>query len=368
MKRLFSKIDYYNIILAFLLSRLFFLIIIKIANTDFETVCSLFDAEHYRHIAYTGYTEPITAFFPIVPILIRIFGDTGIIIINNTAFLISMFILYKLLDEKQVCPLYVYAFSPISFYSMIEYTEALFMFFTILSFYLFVKRRFGIIFGIVLGLCSATRNVGSMLFFAIFIGIMILWYKKEIKIVDIFKTYIPATIISCLYPLYLQINFGNWKLFLDVQYDYWIRIDTNIFNTFKEQLDIITNDAHYSSSAGVLYRFNEQVTIAIGFVFIILLIITMKKQIITMKNKCYDENFIVAMVYAVASILCFNTTIRDPYISAPTTSFFRYYMSLFPIYLSIGILPKIFQLIIMSGMICLSYITTLLFATGIYFY
>ena len=364
MKRLLSKIDYYKIILAFLLSRLFFLIIIKIVNTDFETVCSLFDAEHYRYIADTGYTEPMTAFFPIVPILIRIFGDTGIIIINNTAFLISMFILYELLDEKQVFPLYVYTFSPISFYSMIEYTEALFMFFTILSFYLFVKRRFGIIFGIVLGLCSATRSVGSMLFFAIFIGMIILWYKKEIKIVDIFKTYIPATIISCLYPLYLQINFGNWKLFVDVQYDYWIRIDTNMFNTFEEQLDIIFNNNHYincTNATVCMYRLNEEITIAIGFVFIILLIVTIR-------NKCYDENFIVTIVYAVASILCFNTTIRDPYIDAPTTSFFRYYMSIFPIYLSIGILPKIFQLIIMFWMICLSSITTLLFVTGVYFY
>lgn len=41
------------------------------------------------------------------------------------------------------------------------YTEALLFFFTLLAYYLFVKRRFGYGLGIIIGLGVATKSIGE---------------------------------------------------------------------------------------------------------------------------------------------------------------------------------------------------------------
>jgi hypothetical protein len=229
------------IFLYFILSRIFFLIFATIFGGNFMNVCKLFDNNYYIEIANNGYTTELirnTAFFPIIPLIIRCFGQIGCIFINNIAFLLSAILINDLLGKtnNNKKTLFIYIMSPISFFTMMLYTEALYLLLTIFAYYLFKKRKFGIGLGIIIGLCVATRNSGSMLFFAIFIGMCYLWYKKEIKFKNIFKTYFIATIISCLYPLYLQIKFGNWKIFVDCQYSYWAKVKTNIIELLINQL------------------------------------------------------------------------------------------------------------------------------------
>ena len=62
------------------------------------------------------------------------------------------------------------------------------------------------------------------------------------KFKNILITYIPATIISCIYPIYLYFKTGNPLYFVDVQFEYWGKIATNIFTVFFKAGKIIFND------------------------------------------------------------------------------------------------------------------------------
>lgn len=334
-----KKSDAILIFIIFVATRCLFLMAAHVANTDGLRIWDFYDAHHYQAIADNGYAEFMnTAFFPLFPLVIRFFGEIPAIVINNLAFLISAYLIFDLADQK-LSSVILYCLSPISFFSMLKYTEALFMLFTVLAYYLFHKRKFGMVLGISIGCAVATRNVGSMLFFAIFIGMCVLWKKKEISVFDIIKTYVPATIISCLYPLYLHINFGNWKLFVDVQFEMWNRVPTNPIRLFLTQIDTVFNPNHYDSLKTQLvesqypiidiYRFNEVVTWIIGLMVIGAMIFMIKKN-------AKDVNMLVMVSYVILSMYCFNTTIRCDCCNAPTASYFRYYLSLFPIYLSIS--------------------------------
>lgn len=368
-----NKKNFYHIIKIFILSRIFVIIIAFFVQDSFESILNLFDAEHYRSIAQNGYTnEMLTAFFPVIPLIIRCIGVYGMLVVNQLAALVTMFLMNSLLDKvdeknKQLA-LEVFAFSPLAVFSIVPYTENLFMFLTILVFYLFVKRKWGWKFGVILGLCVATRNSGAMLFFAVFIGCCYLWYKKEISLKCILETYVPATIISCLYPIYLQIAFGNWKIFMDCQNICWGKIDSNIFILVKNQLSVIFNPNHYAESGLVqiqinFYRFNEILTLVFGVSILVLGIYILKS------NKfSKDIDLLVAFVYILLSMFCFTLSIRNPLIDSPTTSFYRYFLGLFPIYIGIVGLPRIILKKLVWVMLILTAGIASLFYVNVFFY
>lgn len=275
---LFSRIAYWSIILA--------------SGSSIRAVCTLWDNEHYIAIAQNGYSNIFqTAFFPFIPLIIRFLGKKGLLLINQVAFLISMFILDELTyhEEKDFYVMEFFAFSPIGFFTMMLYTESLLFFFTLLAYYLFVKRKFGYGLGIIIGLGVATKSIGAMLFFAIFIGMCCLWYQEKVCFINIIKTYIPAIIISCLYPFYLQITFGNWKLFLDCQYDYWCRMKTNILEEFIIQCKVI-----FSNNQDILFifRINEMISfLMVGFI-----LYGLYRCFVLIKEKKYNRINLLVMI------------------------------------------------------------------------
>lgn len=121
------------------------------------------DAQYYIGIAKQGYsfiaeqntpvfksTNLSYAFFPLYPLLIRVVHFfTGIsyslsgILISLFCFISSTLILYKLLPEgTKEYGIWLWCFNPISIYFFSIYTESLFVFLTLLSWYFYNKNKY----------------------------------------------------------------------------------------------------------------------------------------------------------------------------------------------------------------------------------
>jgi len=134
-----------------------------------------FDGFHYLKIARDGYGYLQQAFFPFYPRLIKFFQSflgsylVSGILISNLSFFLALFFLAKLLvleGAKEAVvkkTIFFISFFPTSFYFLSAYTESLFLFLLVLSFYLAKKEKWFWA-GLVGGLVSFTRIVGIFVF------------------------------------------------------------------------------------------------------------------------------------------------------------------------------------------------------------
>jgi len=131
------------------------------------------DAEHYLGIAQQGYSGFEPAFFPLYPLLIRIVTTlTGShliagLIVSNTAGFFALLYLYKLVAHEynrqvaQRAVFYVSIFPTAIFFSAV-YSESLFLFLTVGSFY-YVRERAWIKAGLFGFFAALTRSEGVLL-------------------------------------------------------------------------------------------------------------------------------------------------------------------------------------------------------------
>ena len=137
------------------------------------------DAEHYLGIAKAGYSGTEFAFFPLYPALIKIVGAfTGSnliagLLISNAASFFGLLYLYKLVEHEynrhvaQRATFYVSIFPTAIFFAAV-YSEALFLFLTVASFY-YVRERRWITAGIFGCLAALSRSEGVLLAAPLFI-------------------------------------------------------------------------------------------------------------------------------------------------------------------------------------------------------
>ncbi len=150
------------------------------ASTDpLLAVWGRWDAEHYIGIADFGYSGTEPAFFPFYPLLIRLVGEfTGShliagLIVSNIASFLGLLYLYKLIEHEynrhvaQRATFYVSIFPTAIFFSAV-YSESLFLFLTVASFY-YVRERRWVTAGIFGFLAAATRAEGVLLAAPLFI-------------------------------------------------------------------------------------------------------------------------------------------------------------------------------------------------------
>lgn len=364
-----------DVLIAFFASRLMFALLMLISKNSYPTILGLFDAEHYRTIAHYGYiSEDIIAFFPMIPLLIRFTGDIGLVIINELAFLASLFILKNLLVKEYeykdtLLVLLLLALSPMGFFSMLEYTESLFFLFTLSAFALFKKKKHPWLMGILMGLSVMTRSAGALLFFAVFIGMCIDMFRKRTRFIDIVAAYVPATLLSLSFPVYLQIVFGKWNAFVETQYIYWIKIHSNIFYTTYWSLRyVFTNKFPYDGmDMLIFFKLNEFISLLL-MCFIILLVV--REIIIMFKNRKAETDSIVLVIFNIFCVLSFTSAICDPMLESPTVSFFRYYLGMFSIFVMLGKTPfkKDITRIFIYLMVMISIVTSVYFCRKVFFY
>lgn len=179
-----------------------------------------FDGVHYLGIAKDGYAAQFTqAFFPLYPLLTKIFsyltlGNLFIsaVLISNTVFLLGLLIFYKLLkihfSQKVSFWSIIFLLSfPTSFFFGSIYTEGLFFFLTVSTFYLVEKNK--LLFAALIGaIASATRLIG------IFLSTAFVRSGKNVREM-LFAAIIPVGLIA--YMVYLGIKFQNPFYFLTSQ-------------------------------------------------------------------------------------------------------------------------------------------------------
>jgi uncharacterized membrane protein YqjE len=133
------------------------------------------DSVWYLAIAGGGYDHAAqrTAFYPVYPLLIRIFGTVfrsdliGGVVVSLACFFIGLVALHRLVtlelgeENANVC-VTLLAFSPMAFFFSAVYTESLFLAVSVGSFYLARRGRWWAA-GLLGAIAAASRNTGVLL-------------------------------------------------------------------------------------------------------------------------------------------------------------------------------------------------------------
>lgn len=141
------------------------------------------DGKAYQDIALTGYEPVLTVFFPFYSILIKTLTLVGIssfwagFLISNTATILAMFFLFKLIlldfkesiAKKAILALIIF---PTSFYLVSLYNESLALFTIVAAFYFTRKKKWGWA-AIFAGFASITRLTGLAAIIGIFFEYLI---------------------------------------------------------------------------------------------------------------------------------------------------------------------------------------------------
>jgi len=317
-----NKIDLKNILICFLGSRILLIIFLIFKNGD---ILELYDCAHYIEIAKMGYAvESKYAFFPLYPIMIRIFSliipsykISGMLISNICSFL-SILIIFELIKEKdKLGNIMCFIFSPILAYSSIVYTESLFMFLTLLGFYLYKNDKYKLS-GVVVGLSMLTRNSGIILWGAIGLDMLYRLKLSEVKFKNILYFGFISLIIGMIYPIYLYIETGDFFRFVSIQMEYWGRIRGTPIGNFLNDILVLKNDGKFLIINLIIFFENW-----CSFIFALILGIKIFKK---------DR---VSSIYIIVSLIAFTITYRDPdyWMTLSSVSLFRFVLNLFPIYL-----------------------------------
>jgi Gpi18-like mannosyltransferase len=187
------------------------------------------------------------AFFPLYPILIKIFsfpfGHSKMVgfILSNLVLFLACFYLYKLTDlefknkSMAMKAVLFMLIAPISFYFSIIYTEGLFIFLAISCFY-YARKKQWLIASILGCLLSLTRSIGFLIFIPMLMEYLDLNFNslkislKKIKKDILYLLLVPAGLLG--YMVYLYIKFGSPFVFYSVQ-KAWAREFTSIFVTLQ---------------------------------------------------------------------------------------------------------------------------------------
>lgn len=185
-------------------------------KTPYFWAWSNFDGEHYLNIAQHGYGYLEQAFFPLYPLLIRLFGvilggefvyyNLAALFISNSSFFIGLIGLIKLIrldysDKVANIALLLFLLFPTSFYFGSVYTESLFFVLVVWSFY-FARKRNWWLAGILGAIASGTRFLGVFLLPSLLVEYLLKGKNRNLKnILPILI--IPSGLVGFMYFLYL---------------------------------------------------------------------------------------------------------------------------------------------------------------------
>ncbi len=319
-----------------------------------------FDGVHYLGIVQKGYFAQFTqAFFPFYPLLVRFlnfffrnFLLTGLLI-NHLAFLGALYFLYKLLkidfDEKKVKKTISFLlFFPTSFFFASFYTESLFLFLSLGSFY-FARKRLWWLSGFLGFLASLTRLIGVLLFLVILWEIYQTGKKKSFfarkKIKNWPFAFLPIVGLA-IYMAYLGKSFSDPLYFLHAQ---------PAFGASRNSEKIILLYQVFFRYLKMLFTFNLQpffyFTLNLEFfsslLFLLLLFFSFKKKI------RMSYNIFAALAYILP-------TLTGTFSSMP-----RYVLVLFPCFAVLGLIKsKFWRRLLLVSFYLLLLICTALFTRG----
>ncbi|MDM5157050.1 mannosyltransferase family protein [Bacillus sp. DX1.1] len=187
------------------------------------------DSHWYIGIAERGYeSEKAAAFFPFVPILLKIFGSPYIVIgITQIAFFICLCLLreffkrFNMTDSQMKAGIWFFAVNPCAIYYATIYTEVWTVLFSLASLHMAVKGKwfYACLFAAILTSTRATALIFGI--FPLVLFLMSLW-KKDWKMVRNSLLWgMSCTIGLLCYMIYLYYTFGDPMIFSTTQEKHW---------------------------------------------------------------------------------------------------------------------------------------------------
>lgn len=179
------------------------------------------DGRHFLEIAQYGYKDKIQyAFFPLYPLLINLISNTSTLSYLHSALLLSVTstfaVIYLLLNflkqqnyQNPLKTLAYFLMFPTSFYLISVYSESLFLFFALLTFYLIGKKKFYLA-AFFAALSSSVRIAGL----AVTISLIAETFASKTSIKEKTVVLIISSIGLLSYCIFLFIQTGNPFYFL----------------------------------------------------------------------------------------------------------------------------------------------------------
>ncbi len=281
------------------------------------------DGRHYLDIACRGYFIKggfdLRVFFPVYPLLIRTlslncsFNPVMVgLLISAASFLASLYVLGKMVDKKhRFKTLLLLLFFPTAFFFAAYYTESLFLLLTLLSFW-FLERKKYLTSSFFAALASGTRLLGIALTPVLFYSA----YKDYMKSGKVRWEVLLAPAGLILYSVYNWISTGTFFTFLSSQ-TYWNRpvgIMAPIYGLYRQVVNVLSGPlASYDSP--FVYP-----VILIEFATLFFVV-----GVIYFSYKKIKPSY---WIYLLVSLLII--------LFAGPSSFPRYTLVLFPIYIFLG--------------------------------
>lgn len=299
------------------------------APIDFWQSWAAWDGGHFLGIAQNGYVvSDQYAFFPLYPLLIKIFSFlflgnvlVSALVLSSLFLLLALYFFFKLakldfdIKTSQRAIFYLLIF-PTAFFLAAAYCESLFIFLAIGALY-FARRRKWPMAAIFATLVAATKPLGILLW-----PVLVFEYLAQLKfqLGQIRKNFIWLTVPPLgllFYMLYLQIVTGNPLTFLTVQAN-WQR-EVFIFPLsilWQKYLSIFSLSAFGSRFFTV-----EVLEFSAVISFLLLLIFSIGKLRVSY------------LLYCTLLVLASLST-------GVLTSFPRFFLLAFPLFFSLAILAK----------------------------
>lgn len=288
-----------------------------------------FDGVHYLTIAEKGYALQFTqAFFPLYPILIKLASFVfrnflvSALFISHFFLLLSLFIFMKLVEidfprsTAKGAVVFLLLYPPAFFLGSI-YTESLFLFLILISFY-FARQKRWLLASLSAFFASGTRFIGVFMFPAILYEYYLVARSGKIKILDMI-----AVLFSfggfLIYSLYLKLNFGSFFYFslsqqIAWQRDRFVLLPQVLFRYFK-----ILTTVSFSSEAFLIA--------ALEFLFFVF-----SASILIFSVKKIRTSYLVFSFFA----------LLVPTFTGTLSSIPRYTLVIFPIFLSLALVKNKF--------------------------
>jgi hypothetical protein len=183
------------------------------------------DGIHYLRIANTGYFQYGEAFFPLYPLVIKIFSSIIPLPpaqiaweISFVSFTAALLVLYDMLQEKSTevarwTIIFLLAF-PTAFFFTAVYSEGIFFLISLLCFYFLRKRKWWVA-GIFGALASATRLFGVLLLIPMILEYFAL--PKKSRRLSVALSFCIVLLGLVFYMIFLYQRSGDPLLFFHVQ-------------------------------------------------------------------------------------------------------------------------------------------------------
>lgn len=259
MDKLFYSIKTFttrNFLLVSISFWIVFIYLIFFTSSDFNEFKLLsglknWDSGHYIGIAENGYTKKYQfAFFPLYPMLIKIISIltgnylSSALIISITSSVVGLWLFHSILKEefnknlkKIIISLLIF---PTSFYLLLPYTEGLFFLLTMLFFYFLRKNIY--LSSLFCALAIATKITG----FALLVVLIYSLFKdkEKNKLLSLLIAIIPFSVF-CIFQLLETKNLfyfleaqAHWQRSLSLPFLGFLNLIIKISSTNIEKIDI----------------------------------------------------------------------------------------------------------------------------------